>query len=384
MDITYSFMLPVLEWIAELCHSYGWAIVFLTILVRIIVYPLVASSTRSMQRMSQLQPQLKIIQDRYKNDPEKFQKKAAEFYQKNQINPVGGCLPTLVQLPILFALFAAFTGPPFGDKGIPVKIHVVSQQEAAQVKKTEVSGGNSAYASRDGKLAKVIVFPGDSTVVAGEKIVFATRAIEGSLPEDFKPEWKITGDAHKATIDATGTAVFPETGEVTVEGVVPGIAKSESFGFISSLGKVSKGLELLQPANWDNLFLILMFGATMYLSQKLMVQPQAANADPEQVMIQKQTQRTMPIALTGMFFFIPLPSGVFLYMVISNIIQSLQTWFIMRKPAPAIVDVLGDGPPAKSSKNMEGTVIDIVADEDGGTSKEEGKKSGKKKKSPKK
>lgn len=381
MDITYSFMLPVLEEIAKFCHSYGWAIVFLTILVRILVYPLVASSTRSMQRMSQLQPQLKIIQDRYKNDPEKFQKKAAEFYQKNQINPVGGCLPTLVQLPILFALFAAFTGPPFGDKAIPVKIHVVSQQDAAQVKKAEVSGGNSAYVSRQGNLAKVIVFPGDSTVVAGDQIVFGTRAVDGTLPNDFKVEWKITGDAHGATVSSDGTAVFPQTGDVTVEAMVPGIAKSESFGFISSLGKVAKGLDLLQPANWDNLFLILMFGATMYLSQKLMVQPQPANADPEQVLIQKQTQRTMPIALTGMFFFIPLPSGVFLYMVISNIIQSLQTWLIMRKPAPAIIDVLSDGPPAKSSKNMDGTVIDVIETngEDG-----EGKKRSKKKKSPKK
>ena len=383
MDITYSFMLPVLEEIARFSHSYGWAIVALTVLVRILVYPLVASSTRSMQRMSQLQPQLKIIQERYKNDPEKFQKKAAEFYQKNQINPIGGCLPTLVQLPILFALFAAFTGPPFGDKGIPVKIHVVSQQEAAQVKKTEVSGGNSAYVSTDGKLAKVIVFPGDSTVVAGEKIVFGTRAIDGTLPADFKPEWKIVGDAHGATIDSEGAAVFPEVGEITVEGVVPGIAKQESFGPITSLGKVSKGLELLQPGNWDNLFLILMFGATMYLSQKLMVQPQPANADPEQVLIQKQTQRTMPIALTAMFFFIPLPSGVFLYMVISNIIQSLQTWMIMRKPAPAIIDVLHEGPPAKSSKSMEGDVIDVVdnSDDNGGS---DGKKTKRKKKSSKK
>lgn len=380
MDITYSFMLPVIEEIAKFCHSYGWAIVFLTLLVRIIVYPLVASSTRSMQRMSQLQPQLKAIQERYKDNPEKFQQKAAEFYQKNQINPIGGCLPTLVQLPILFALFAAFTGPPFGDKGIPVKIHVVSQQEAAQVKKAEASGGNSAYVSKEGNLAKVIVFPGDSTVVAGDQIVFGTRAIEGALPPEFKPEWKIQGDAHGATISADGTAVFPQTGEVTVEAMVPGIAKSESFGFITSLGKVSKGLELLQPGNWDNLFLILMFGATMYLSQKLMVQPQPANADPEQVLIQKQTQRTMPIALTAMFFFIPLPSGVFLYMVISNIIQSLQTWFIMRKPAPAIIDVLGDGPPAKSSKSMEGKVLDVV---DNGDGAEEGKKK-RKKKSPKK
>src|SRR3990167_2940263 len=120
-------MIPILEAIAKACHSYGWAIVLLTVLVRILVYPLVSSSTRSMQRMAQMQPQLKIIQDRYKGDPEMFQKKAMEFYKKNKINPMGGCLPTLVQLPILFALFATFTGPPFGDKPIQVKIKVEAQ-----------------------------------------------------------------------------------------------------------------------------------------------------------------------------------------------------------------------------------------------------------------
>ncbi len=338
-------MIPVMQWIAEQCHSYGWAIVLLTILVRALVYPLVASSTRSMQRMSQMQPQLKAIQERYKNDPEMFQKKAMEFYQKNKINPMGGCLPTLVQLPILFALFAAFTGPPFGDKVIPVKVKVVAQAEASKATRAETSGGNSPYVAPDHRLAKLVVFPGDSTVVAGGTVDFGVRAVEGALPLDFRPTWRLKGagkDIHGASIDDKGHAVFPETGEVTVECVVPGIAKNESFGFIRSLGKVVSGANLLKPENWDNLFLIVLFGITMFLSQKLMVQPVAPGADPDQVAIQQQTQKTMPIAVTAMFFFIPLPSGVFLYMVVSNLIQSAQTWWIMRKPAPAVVDVLAD------------------------------------------
>src|SRR5438552_12943296 len=130
-------MVPIMQWIAKACHSYGWAIVVLTILIRILLYPLVAASTRSMQKMAQLQPQLKVIQERYKGDPELFQKKATEFYQKNKINPLGGCLPTLVQLPIFFALFATFSGPPFGDKPIPVKVHVVAPSMSSEVKKSE-------------------------------------------------------------------------------------------------------------------------------------------------------------------------------------------------------------------------------------------------------
>ncbi|MBI4533491.1 MAG: membrane protein insertase YidC [Candidatus Melainabacteria bacterium] len=354
-------MIPILEAIAKACHSYGWAIVLLTVLVRILVYPLVASSTRSMQRMAQMQPQLKVIQERYKSDPEMFQKKAMEFYQKNKINPMGGCLPTLVQLPILFALFATFTGPPFGDKTIPVKIKVAAQGAQVQVKKSEVSAANSPYVSADGKLSKIVVFPGDLDIIAGGSIDFQIRAIEGQSPEALIPEWRFHGDANGATIDKTGHAVFPKAGEVTVEAVIPGIAKEESFGFINSLGKVASGLDLFKPSNWDALALILLFGITMYLSQKLMVQPPSPNADSQQQLIQQQTQRTMPIAVTAMFFFIPLPAGVYLYMVVSNIIQSLQTWLIMRKPAPMMVDVLAEAHGAASSKGSISSQANVPA-----------------------
>jgi YidC/Oxa1 family membrane protein insertase len=381
VDISYQFMLPLMQSIATAGHSYGWAIIALTVLIRILLYPLVASSTRSMQKMGQLQPQLKLIQNRYKDEPELFQKKAMEFYQKNKINPLGGCLPTLVQLPILFALFATFTGPPFGDRPVPVKVKVVSQQQVKEVARQEVSGANSPYVSPDGKLAKVVVFPGDSTVVEGSTIDFNVRATDGTLPADFKPEWKVSGDAHGATIDQNGHAVFPKLGEDTIEAVIPGHAKGEKFLFINGLGKVVHGMDLLKPENFDALILIILFGVTMWLSQKLMVQPPAPGADPEQLMIQQQTQKTMPIAVTAMFFFIPLPTGVFLYMVVSNVIQSFQTWMIMRNPGPAIVNVLdGDG-------GSDG-VIDITpkaADNGGETtintkSKEPTKRKSKKKK----
>lgn len=389
MDITYSFMIPVLEAIAKACHSYGWSIVFLTLLVRILVYPLVASSTRSMQKMSQMQPQLKAIQERYKNDPEMFQRKAVEFYQKNKINPMGGCLPTLVQLPVLFALFATFTGPPFGDKAIPVTVKVEKAGTEVKVHKNEVSGGNSPYVSAQGKLAKIVVFPGDATVVAGDSLEFGVRAVEGDVPADFAVTWRIQGDAHGATIDEKGHAVFPQAGEVHIEAMVPGVAKGESFGFINSLGKVASGMDLLKPENWDTLSLIILFGVTMYLSQKLMVQPPSPNADPEQMLIQQQTQRTMPFAVTAMFFFIPLPAGVYLYMVVSNVIQSLQTWWIMRNPAPALVDVLSDSGQAaadrpqkeeKTARAKDNVSGDDSAATGNGQSKPAGKKKSRKKK----
>jgi YidC/Oxa1 family membrane protein insertase len=368
-DITYLFMIPMLEKFAQATNSYGWAIVLLTLLVRMLVWPLVANQTRSMSRMSQLQPQLKAIQERYaKTDPALFQKKTMEFYQKNKINPMGGCLPLLIQLPILLALFSTFAGPPFGDKPVEVKVKVVAQAQASEAHENEVSGGGVPYVSANHKLAKVIVYPGDSTIVQGDSIDFGTRALQGELPEDFKTGWQIFGKAadmkgilNQEPFGERFHATFPNVGEFVVKATVPGIAKHSSFLFINSLGKVAKGADLLNPANWDSLVLILLFGATMYVSQKLSLPKQkpAGELDDAQL-AQQQSMKIMPFAVTGMFFFIPLPTGVYLYMVISNIMQSVQTYIVMKQPAPAFVNVIDviddvqtDASTAKTNKSNE-------------------------------
>ncbi|MBS2003820.1 MAG: membrane protein insertase YidC, partial [Cyanobacteria bacterium SZAS LIN-5] len=124
--LIYYVMLPMLGFFAKVTHSYGWAIILLTLTVRMIVWPLVAKSTRSMQAMSRLQPKLKALQEKYKDNKEQLAIEMAEFYKVHKMNPMGGCLPTLIQLPILFALFGTFTAPPFGDKPIDVKVNVVT------------------------------------------------------------------------------------------------------------------------------------------------------------------------------------------------------------------------------------------------------------------
>lgn len=350
--LIYYFMLPMLQFFAKVTHSYGWSIILLTLLVRMIVWPLVAKSTRSMQMMSRLQPKLKALQEQYKDDKEKQALAMAEFYKTNKMNPMGGCLPTLIQLPILFALFGTFTAPPFGDKAIDVKINVVSQAQAKDAHRNETSGGNSPYVSKDGTTAKVVVFPGDSTVVQGETVDFSTRTLMGTLPSDFEPTWKVfpkdTKDLTRvATIPAISYRVpFNEVGEFHVQAIVPGIAKAEPFGFINSLGKTARGADLLKPQNIDAIILILLFGFTMFLSQKFTVtSPKVPDEEmDEQQKVQRDTMKMMPITVTVMFFFIPLPTGVYLYMVVSNVMQTLQTWLIQRSmPAADPEDTSGGG-----------------------------------------
>jgi YidC/Oxa1 family membrane protein insertase len=85
--------------------SYGWTIIFITVSLKVIFWPLTAASTRSAKRMQVLQPQIKALQDKYKDDPVKAQKKVMEFWKEHKINPMSGCLPMLIQMPVFFGFF---------------------------------------------------------------------------------------------------------------------------------------------------------------------------------------------------------------------------------------------------------------------------------------
>ncbi len=89
-------------------HDFGIAIIVLTIIIRVIIYPLSVKALQSQKALSSLQPQLKEIQEKYKNDKEKQAKETLELYRKEKINPFSGLLLALIQLPILIALYNVF------------------------------------------------------------------------------------------------------------------------------------------------------------------------------------------------------------------------------------------------------------------------------------
>ena len=86
-------------------HNYGVAIILLTLIIRILFWPLTHKSTESMRRMQELQPQIKAIQEKYKKDPQRMQQETMKFYKENKVNPMGGCLPMFVQIPVFIALY---------------------------------------------------------------------------------------------------------------------------------------------------------------------------------------------------------------------------------------------------------------------------------------
>lgn len=91
--------------------SYGVAIIGLTIVVRLLLFPLTAKQARSMLKMQQAAPEIKRLQAKYKEDRQKQNEEVMKFYRENKINPLAGCLPLLAQMPIFFALFAVLRSP---------------------------------------------------------------------------------------------------------------------------------------------------------------------------------------------------------------------------------------------------------------------------------
>ncbi len=105
-----NFYLPqaliwLLTWLYRLVGSYGWAIILLTVIIKVVLWPLTHKSYASMGKMQQLQPQLAALKEKYKGDAKKIQAETMKLYKANGVNPMGGCLPMLLQMPVLFALF---------------------------------------------------------------------------------------------------------------------------------------------------------------------------------------------------------------------------------------------------------------------------------------
>ncbi|MGV3523831.1 MAG: YidC/Oxa1 family membrane protein insertase [Candidatus Sericytochromatia bacterium] len=221
--LVHQMMLPILEKAHTITGSYGWAIIFLTVIIRMVLLPLTMQSYYSMKEMQKLQPKLKKIQERYRNKPEELNKQMVQLYKEHKVNPLGGCLPLLIQMPFLFALYAALNGKEF-------------------------------------------------------------------------------------------------------QALVAANAAEKAFLFMPDLTRV--GLYAKDVIFWENGVLLALFTITTILQQRVMTPTQGPDADPRQVAMQKQMAIMMPIMITVMFLIIPVPTGIYLYLVVSNLIGIAQYLFL--------------------------------------------------------
>ncbi len=101
----------LLRFLYEVTGSYGWAIIALTLVVKLVLHPLTRRQLRSMKEMQKLQPHLQALQRKFKDDPQRLNKEMMDLYRAHGVNPFGGCLPMLLQMPVLIALYRVLSDP---------------------------------------------------------------------------------------------------------------------------------------------------------------------------------------------------------------------------------------------------------------------------------
>lgn len=138
MEAFFKAFATVLAFFYDVTGNYALAIVLLTLVVMVVVTPLTLKGTRSMMVMQQLQPEMRKIQTRYKDDRQKLNEELLKFYKENNINPLGGCLPLLVQMPVFLVLYQVLHGLTRRVSDLGGAIGWASQQFSQAVDLTKV------------------------------------------------------------------------------------------------------------------------------------------------------------------------------------------------------------------------------------------------------
>jgi YidC/Oxa1 family membrane protein insertase len=264
--------------------SYGVAIVLLTIVVRAVLLPLSIKQTKSMREMQRIQPEVKKLQAKYKGDRQKLNEEMMALYKEHGVNPFGGCLPLLMQFPVLIALYRVIRAPLayLGYKNLsPV------QTATHWVVNNSVHGIYS-------------VAQGSALAKALHLHAISVNQFLG-LRLDCGAVYALRGERSPTLPDTH----YPVCGH----------------GLVSAL---------------PYLVLVLLMGVTTWYQQKQMQATQGAAKDPQQQQMQMFT-RFMPAML--MFFAFSFPIGVVFYWLTTNVLTILQQQFILGKvsikPSPA-------------------------------------------------
>jgi YidC/Oxa1 family membrane protein insertase len=359
--LSNNLMLPILDFFYGIVPSYGLAIVALTLVIRFALFPLNAGSIRNMRRMKVTQPLMKErvekVQNLYKDDPVKQREEMSNVY-KELGNPLAGCFPLLLQMPILFALFATLRGSPFANINYTVDLQIFPQAKVEQIQpQAYATKAQNIYVS-DGVHASVsALLPGGNRLVEGEKAQVKLQSTEGQTLDTLLSEypdseltinWTVLQGENLVDIDQQGNVVALAPGDVKLQGTVKGIAADKGFLFIDALGRVG-AMDDDGVIHWDIVGMILGFGISLYLNQVLSGQGKGASGNPQQDTINKLT----PVLFSGMFFFFPLPAGVLLYMLIANIFQTGQAFILSKEPLPENLQKLVEESEVKSAKSSK-------------------------------
>lgn len=333
MDFT-TITIDALKALSHLVGNYGLGIILLTVVIRLAMWPLGVSQQRSMKMMQTLQPKLKAIQDRYKSDPQVMQRKMMEFYKEHKFNPMSGCFPLLVQMPIFILLYSALMSPQF--------IQIAGDSQFLFVKRLDATLKTTAGISYDGTmnvskydtftLGKTATVELPKETLENIKVEKPAKSLEiqGAVTPGEPIDFKISLDSLDlkfSQLDQIKKAEFTISNAQNRE--------SEKLSFVRKGGILVASLPtkaVKSAFHFDVLILIALFGLTMVATQKIMMATSStAQMDPTQQAMQKSMGTFMPIMVMATFVFIPIPAGVLLYLISSNVIQVVQTVVINKQ-----------------------------------------------------
>lgn len=334
MDFT-TLTIDVLKMLS-IAGSYGIGIILLTVIVRALMWPLGLSQQKSMRTMQLLQPKMKAIQERYKSNPQVMQQKMMEFYKEHKFNPMAGCFPLLIQMPIFILLYSTLMSPQFIQMAGDSQFLFIKRLDATLKTSAGISNdgtmGVSKYDSfMTGKTAKVYL-TGVEEPLLNVKIEKPNRAVEvqGELEPGKPADFKISLDNLNLKFSQLDQI---EKAEIDVTDIQT--KETEKLNFVRKDGLLISSVptkEMKTSFHYDVLLLIALFAVTMILSQKaMMAMTKTSQQDPAQAAMQKSMNTFMPIMLTFTFVIIPIPAGVLLYLISSNIFQVVQTVIINKQ-----------------------------------------------------
>lgn len=358
MNIINQAMMYLLTQLHNLVGNYGLAIVLLTILIRVVLWPLNSSQTRSMRKMQELQPKLKALQEKHKENPQKMQEAMMKFYSENSFNPMAGCLPMLVQLPIFIGLYGALSSPQFlattvheqfgflhnlsgtlqTHSGEPLDgtFNVEKDDTFSADKTVKLVMNNGTVQEQEVKDPQHLIRVYPTPIMPGQPVTLSLDFAKLGLSDDYKTLVK----------SADVLVVNNKSREL------------ENVQFNNQNGALKQQIAT-EPGknhiNIDVLVLIVIYGLLTLLYQKVMTAktPPAAKDDPTAAAMQSPAMKLMPLMFVVMMFFIPIPAGALIYLVVTTAMMFIQTVWVNfsedrkktanpEKPSTQVVDIKAD------------------------------------------
>ena len=345
MDFLNQAMLYLLQSLKAIVGSYSWAIIGVTALIRAVLWPLNTAQMKSMQAMQAIQPKMKELQAKHKDNPAVMQQEIMKLYSENKFNPFAGCLPMLLQLPIFIALYGALSSPAF--------LELAGNESFFFVKHLSHTLQSSGGETLDGKFA-VTSEHNQFAIANPDKILITLKGVaepqqmkvgefritDAAKLITFTPKPVIAGEPIKFTLLKNDLSADPEyINRVESVAVTMKDPKSNEIENIVLKPSVANPtvfdtqvptIKAVPTWHWDVFTLIALYGVLTWAYQQSMtwVNGTAKKAEGDQDKAQALMMKFMPLMFTVLMFIIPIPAGVMLYLLVTMIMMLAQNAWI--------------------------------------------------------